>query len=73
MSSLNNINITQPVRLRNQYQNLIHQYTTNNGIIRNEEYIDSIKDNCNIRIMSLNVKGLDPWKYKKIERFLESD
>ena len=40
--------------------------------IRNEGYIDPIKHSNNIRIMSLNVKGLDPWKYEKIERFIES-
>ena len=72
MSSLNNMNIAQPVRLRNQHQNLTHQCTNNDDIIRNEGCIDSIKDICNIRIMSLNVKGLDPWKHEKMERFLES-
>ena len=66
------MNITQPVRLRNQRQNLTHQHTNNDNMIRNEGHIDSIKDICNIRIMSLNVKGLDPWKYEKMERFLES-
>ena len=72
MSSLNGINITQPARSRNQHQNLIHQYINNDNIIKNEGYIDSIKDISNIRILSLNVKGLDPWKYEKMERFLES-
>ena len=34
--------------------------------IKNEGYIDPIKHSNNIRIMSLNMKGLDPLKYKKI-------
>ena len=65
MSSLNGVNITQPARSRNQHQNLIHQCINNDNIIKNEGCIDSIKDISNIRILSLNVKGLDPWKYEK--------
>ena len=71
MSWMNEGDYEQPERLRHNH-NLIHQYLINDIEIRNEGYIDSIKDTNNVRIMSLNVKGLDPWKYEKMERFIDS-
>ena len=70
MSWLNERNNEQPVRLNYNY-NLMHQCLINNMEIRNKGHINLIKDISNARIMSLNVKGLDPQKCEKIERFID--
>ena len=52
--------------------NLISQYIIRNNTIRNEGYIDRNKLITNIRIVTLNVNGLDPQREGKMYQFINS-
>ena len=43
-----------------------------NAVINNEGYIDRNKLPTNMRFLTLNIKGLDPKKIVKMERFINS-
>ena len=58
MSIMNEEN-REELERRRKHQNSILQYMINDIEIRNEGCIDPIKYSNNIRIMSLNIKGLD--------------
>jgi len=40
-----------------------------NDEIKYQGYIDNVKSLNNIRFLTLNMKGLDPWNNERIERF----
>ena len=43
-----------------------------NNEIKNEEYVDSNKLSNNIRLLTMNSKGLNLWNYEWMEMFIES-
>ena len=53
----------------NRQRNQIHQYLQRDNEIRNEGYIDEIKMTKNIRILVLNLRGLDLWNDYKMNLF----
>ena len=54
----------------NQIQ--IQNYMIINNEIKNEGYVDSNKLSNNIRLLTMNSKGLNLWNYERIEMFIES-
>ena len=62
-----------PERQRmSQDQNLITNFVQREESIRNEGYVDTMKLGENIRMLALNVKGINPWNEEKMEMFLTS-
>jgi len=72
MSRPNNETVAQP-EINRTYQPKIRNYfQTNDTSIQHQGYIDEIKSVENIRILTLNPKGINPWNNYKIESFLTS-
>ena len=72
MSRPNNETVAQP-EINRTYQPTIRNYfQTNDTSIQYQGYIDKIKSVENIRILTLNPKGINPWNNYKIESFLTS-
>lgn len=72
MSRPNNETVAQP-EINRTYQPTIRNYfQTNDTSIQHQGYIDEIKSVENIRILTLNPKGINPWNNYKIESFLTS-
>ena len=74
MSSNRTINnLLMPERVVRLRSPLIHQYMNQQiNYIRNEEYIDNIKEGYNTRILSLNSRGLCPGQDNKIQMLIDS-
>ena len=70
MSSLNREFRSLPERSRQN--NLISQYMTRDNTIKYEGYIDKNKININMRIITVNVRGLDPKNEDKMHQFITS-
>ena len=71
MSDSENRSVPRPERFRH-YQYQIHNYLRRSTEIRNKGYINDTKMITNVRILSLNPRGIDPWNEYKSNMFLEA-
>ena len=73
MSSQQRNNVTQPERNR-MMQTTMNNFTSRSAPppIQHQGYADNLKLSENARMLTINIKGIDPWNNHQMEMLLES-